>query len=298
MIFRPGDYRPHQRFYAAADPRIELWRTVLGSVTIAAVYIGLLVGFLFIVRLRYGPMIGSVIYAAMLRGATPGTMVLLLLTFLSLAIGAVTATRLVHGRRGGTLFGDGRQVVGDFWRVAVAVFALNLGLLPFALTQEGVQSHLDLGTFVTYLPFALIALVVQTGAEELVFRGYLQQQLAARFRSPWVWMLVPSLLFASMHYSPAYGPNAWLIVAWATLFGLCAADLTARTGSLGAAIGLHFSTNLAAFFFVGIGGNLDGMALWSQAIDLGNAQMVRPLLLVDFFGIITSWLLARLTLRV
>ncbi len=30
--------------------------------------------------------------------------------------------------------------------------------------------------------------------EELVFRGYLQSQLAARFRSPLVWIVLPSLM--------------------------------------------------------------------------------------------------------
>ncbi len=55
------------------------------------------------------------------------------------------------------------------------------------------------------------ACLIQTGAEELVFRGYLQQQLAARFASPLIWMVLPALIFGAVHYDPATaGPNVWL----------------------------------------------------------------------------------------
>ncbi len=39
---------------------------------------------------------------------------------------------------------------------------------------------------------------------------------------------------------------------WATCLGLACADLTARTGTIGAAVGLHVSNNLFALTYVGI----------------------------------------------
>ena len=39
-------------------------------------------------------------------------------------------------------------------------------------------------------------------AEELAFRGYLMQALAARFRSPLVWWLLPALLFGAAALEP------------------------------------------------------------------------------------------------
>ena len=298
MIFPPDGYAPNTDFAAAARPRNELWRTGLGAIGIAAVYIGLLFCLGVFIGAHYGKLVGSVIYRAMAHGATPGAMILLLSTFLAMAVAAITMTRLVHGRRAGTLFGDTARAVSDFRRVALAVLGLNVGLLPLALAEIHPARHLDLATFLRYFPFALVALLVQTGAEELVFRGYLQQQLAARFRSAWIWMLIPSLLFALMHYSATNGPNAVLVTIWAALFGTFAADLTARTGSLGASLGFHFANNFAAFFFIGINGNLNGLSLWSQSVDLADRAAVMPLLSVDFMTMIVAWLLARFVLRV
>jgi hypothetical protein len=76
------------------------------------------------------------------------------------------------------------------------------------------------------------------------------------------------------------------------------ADLTARTGNLGAALAFHFANNAVALLFVGIAGNLDGLALWSLPIDLKDSDAVRPALILDFATMIVSWLLARLSLRV
>ncbi len=132
-----------------------------------------------------------------------------------------------------------------------------------------------------------------------MFRGYLQQQLAARFRSPLAWMLVPSILFGALHYSPeAYGDNAWIIVAWSVMFGLLAADLTARTGNLGAAIGFHFANNFSAILLVGLAGQMDGLALWTLAADPTDGAAMLPLLIIDAAWLWVSWLLARLMLRV
>ena len=62
---------------------------------------------------------------------------------------------------------------------------------------------------------------VQISAEELAFRGYLMQGLAARFRARAVWWGLPALLFGLMHWNPAtFGPNAWLVVLTAGLIGL------------------------------------------------------------------------------
>ncbi|MGB7322276.1 MAG: CPBP family intramembrane glutamate endopeptidase, partial [Albidovulum sp.] len=92
--------------------------------------------------------------------------------------------------------------------------------------------------------------------------------------------------------------NAWLIAIWAMLFSCFAADLTARTGNLGAALAFHVANNISAFLFIGIAGNLDGLALWSIVIDLKDSASTGPLLAMDFLVMFSAWLLTRLTLRV
>ena len=81
--------------------------------------------------------------------------------------------------------------------------------------------NLPFWTWFGLLPLSIAAVLVQTGSEEILFRGYIQQALAARFRHPAVWLLGPSALFALGHYLPAEaGDNALVITAWAGLFGV------------------------------------------------------------------------------
>lgn len=293
-------YSAYEPLVAAARPRAELWRLVPGVMLIAAAYFLPLLILSAVLTVQFGSHISSAFIERMITGDTPGGMLLLLWTFLGLALGPLAAVRLIHKRPAGTLFGPSApRALRDFIRVLIAVFGFQLVLMPLTLAGTDLRPGLGLAAFLGYLPFALTGILIQTGAEELVFRGYLQGQLAARFRSPPIWIGIPAALFAWGHYLPAeYGPNAGMIAAWAFVFGILAADLTARTGNLGAALGFHMANNVAALLIVGVGGNLDGLALWSLPIDLTDPVVARPALIVDFVTMIVSWLLARLALRV
>ena len=300
MQTRPPAYAPHDAYIAPARHRREVWRLFPGIAIILAAYLGPLVLLGIYLTETYGRLITQALMQRMARGDTPGGMLMLLWTFLGLALGPMVAARLLHGRSAGTLIGPSlRRALTDFVHVFGPVLALNAVLLPFALGSDATRPGLGLGVFLTYLPFALPGLLIQTGAEELVFRGYLQQQLAARFRHPLVWIGMPSALFAWGHYLPGeFGGSAWAIALWAAVFGVLAADLTARTGNLGAALGFHFANNIAALLIVGLENNLDGLALWTMSVDLTDPGAVLPALAVDFAAMVTSWLLARLVLRV
>jgi membrane protease YdiL (CAAX protease family) len=139
----------------------------------------------------------------------------------------------------------------------------------------------------------LAGVLLQTGAEEILFRGYIQQQLAARFRSPILWMILPSALFGVLHWQPdVMGDNAIYVVAAATLFGLLAADLTAKTGSLGAAWGFHFANNVVAILIVSLDGPLSGLALYTASVDPASPE-IRPLILLDMGTTVVTWLIIR-----
>ena len=135
---------------------------------------------------------------------------------------------------------------------------------------------------------ALALILMQVAAEEVAFRGYLLQQLRARFRSPLVWAVLPALVFGALHFDPAtYGlVNALAYVANATAMGTLAAFVTIRTGNLGAAIGLHFGNNASMVLF-GLEGELSGFSLYGVAMDPASgyatysilAQTVAALLL-------------------
>ena len=123
---------------------------------------------------------------------------------------------------------------------------------------------MPLATWAAWLPLALPALLLQTAAEEIAFRGYLMQGLAARFRSP-LDLVARSRrsLFGVLHWNPAeFGGNAWLVALSTAVIGLVLADVTVRTGNLSAAIGLHFANNVASLLVVALPSPLAGLSLY------------------------------------
>jgi membrane protease YdiL (CAAX protease family) len=174
----------------------------------------------------------------------------------------------------------------------VVVFFLPTG------SEIAPERGLEMRAWIGFLPLTLFALLLQTGAEEVLFRGYLQSQLAARLAHPMIWLVVPSALFAVGHYAPEYyGDNAGLVTLWSFVFGVAAADLTARSGTLGPAIALHFVNNFMAIAVNAIQGDMSGLALWVYPFDPSDTEAVRALLPLDLMMIAVSWLSARVALR-
>lgn len=193
-------------------------------------------------------------------------MAAMILTLGSIWPGVWLVMRLLHRRRLKTLFGaDDRLDWRAFRRAAVAaiVAATLLSLVNLATDPSVTRSDLDLGSWtVLLLPLALV-LLIQTSAEEILFRGYLLQSLAGRFRSPWIWAVLPALVFAACHWSPGALPwmNGAVLFSIALFAGL-AVWLVRRTGNLGTAMGFHFGNNLVALLFVSSSRDGEPLALY------------------------------------
>ncbi len=298
----PGRTQAFEVYVAPARARSQLWLLGLGLCIVILCHLawmGLMLGAL---RLFAPP--GGDLAATVAHGSSPGSMTVLLFGFVGLAVGAMLAARLAHGRGVATLIGPLRRALRDFAAGAgllLAVYGgvglaglIGLVLLGGRPVSDWALPGLDPWLWLRFLPLALAGLLIQTGAEELVFRGYLQQQLAARFRSALVWMVLPSLLFGLLHHDPAtMGRNAWLMVAATGVFGLIAADLTARSGTLGMAWGLHFANNCLAILIVAPQGDLSGLALWRSTFGMDDTGPFRAMLLADVAVLLAVWLLAR-----
>ncbi|WP_170317534.1 type II CAAX endopeptidase family protein [Paroceanicella profunda] len=169
--------------------------------------------------------------------------------------------RLFHRRGPSTLLGPAPLVPAYLRGMAVmAAFALTgicIALLSIGAPQAGPGASPGMAAAV------LLLLLVQTASEELVFRGYLLQQLAVRWRNPLGWALLPSVLFGLMHYTPSVPADAALMAMIRTGgLGLLLALVTARTGTLGAAMGIHFVNNVMAMLVVGSAESQLGLTLW------------------------------------
>jgi membrane protease YdiL (CAAX protease family) len=158
------------------------------------------------------------------------------------------------------------------------------------------ERQAGLAEWARLVPLALALVIVQSAAEELFFRGYLTQALAARCRSPLAWALVPSLAFGALHWdSGSYGADAWLAVVAATVVGLALVDVTATTGNLSAAIGLHAANNVAALLVVAIPGETAALALYVASVD--GPRPMRAWFLADIATTVVAWSAWRLALR-
>lgn len=293
----PGSaYSAHEALVAPGRSKPQLWRLPLGLGLIAAVSY-LLNTIVFSLLLSVTP---DSWLTGLAQGATPTAMLLLLGSFGFLTLGADLAARVLQGRTLLSLLGPPSLLVQQFLRVSfgLTILAAVLLILPPYDFGAPLRANLGFGLWFSLLPLSLLAVLIQVSAEEVVFRGYMQQALAARFKSAAIWMLVPSALFGLSHYMPVEaGDNAWLICLWAMGFGLLMADLTARAGSLGPAIAVHFFNNIIALLIFASPSSLYGLALYLLPYDLADAAQLRPWLLVDGAMMLTFWLVARLAIR-
>ena len=290
-------YQPHEILLHQARPKAELWRLALGVVLVVVTWFALgLISDMFLLPAVLALTGGADLYS----GSDPAGMAILLGNFIFATIAVGLVLQMLHGRSLGALVGpralllpQGLQV----GRILLLVLVVLLVLPPYDMGAPLV-ANLAFGQWVALLPLSLVLVLIQVSAEEILFRGYLQQGLAARFKSPLVWLVLPSLLFGMGHYMPQEaGDNAWLIVAGATLYGMLMADLTARSGSLGPAIAVHFVNNVWALLIVSSPSSINGLALYLHPFAMDDVVALRPWLWVDVMVMLVSWLAARVAIR-
>lgn len=126
---------------------------------------------------------------------------------------------------------------------AVALLAVS-GNVAFERGDPNQQGLIALGG----VTIVLIGWVIQGGAEEVLFRGWILPVLGARYR-PWVGLLISSLFFALLHgLNP--GLSALAVVNLA-LFGAFAGLYAMREGSIWGISALHSVWNWVQGNFFG-----------------------------------------------
>lgn len=271
----------------------ELWRLILGIGIILLIYIG----FFAILLVGAYPVLGPLNYFGWTMGLsapdTPAKTLFVLFSFVGMGLAVLIATPAMHYREPGTLFGPFRDTIRDFFRTLLILIPVYGILFGIGRAMTPLETNLAVADWLRLMPLALILVLVQTSSEELLFRGYLQQQLAARFAWRAVWMGVPALIFASLHYNPMAGANAWVIIVAVLAFALAAADLTEKTGSLGTAMGWHFINNCSSLLLVSVKGTITGLALYITPFDLTDMGQAPFALGLDILTIFVIWRLLR-----
>ncbi|HUF56133.1 MAG TPA: CPBP family intramembrane glutamic endopeptidase [Thermohalobaculum sp.] len=196
----------------------------------------------------------------------PATIALTLATFVGIWPAAWAAVRLLHGRSFGTLLGPERRLrqgeLGAGLMLALLLWGAGVAI-GTAVAEPPGRSAVAVSTWSLWLAPLAVLVFAQAAGEELLFRGYLLQQLAARWRPALVWGFLPAFLFGLAHLDPTRDTVLNVVyVGTTTMFGLIAAVLVWRTGALSAAMGLHAGNNFGAIGLTGLEGVASGSQLW------------------------------------
>ncbi len=260
-------------YWQPAEARPQIWRTVLGFVLVMAFWFAATNAVVIGASRWFDLPIWEIV-----QGESFVATGIVFSTFAAFHLGLALMLPVLHRRSYFSLFGPMRRLDWrHFFRgvlAVLAIFALLSALTvlePLFLPRGSnppVVEALPVERWALGLGPALGFIFVQSLGEELVFRGYLLQQLRARFRSPLIWGVLPALIFGGLHFSPdTYGMvNALVYVLNAAVAGTLAAFITLRTGNLGASAGLHFGNNIT-MVLVGATGSPSGFSLFLTEMD-------------------------------
>ena len=277
-------YKLHENLVNPARQKSGIFRLLLGLVILTLIYLVLLTALLFALKLTMGGVWVSNLRPGVVT--SPGQTLTLLGSFSTMAIAVGAVVLILHHRSPTTLLGGLRPAFDQFCQSIRGFIPYLIIVILLVFSSQDMQPHLAIGTWLKLLPITLVLLMVQVGAEELVFRGYLQSQLAALNAPTFVWILLPSVAFGLLHYDPTTtGDLAPWIVLWAIFFGVAAADLTARYGTLGPAIAMHFVNNFAAITLMGVKDNLGGLNLYVYPFSISNTSKFTEMLPLETFAL-------------
>ena len=281
MTFRTPQFH---RFIKPVKGSLQLWRLMASLIICIAIWVifAKTIKILFFSHLEN---------SALATGNSPAGMIYILSSFLGLMFALLLVAKL-HNRSFKSFFGSCCGFINYFAYsflycvIYCSIFTVTITVI----TGNIVTQNLSVSNWSMYLIIALPLLFIQVTAEELFFRGYLVQQLATRYNSTLIWMVLPSIGFGLAHYDPQnYGKASLLIVGILTVYGMVAIDLTRRTGNIAAAIGIHLSNNIFTILILGNTSKFSGLSLFIVPTFLENEENLKVILISEFLFIILVW---------
>lgn len=233
--------------------------------------------------------------------SSPKSMIFMLSTFIAWFGAVWISVAVVHRRGLQSLFGYGLVKLLRNFCIAFALLLIVYSILGiFTSSPSPLIKNLDPSEWIKWVPIAIPLILIQISAEEILFRGYIQQQLAIRFNSFWIWMVLPAIIFGLLHYQnfdTQLGNYSFLAIADIIILALFLSDITMRTGNLGAALGIHFANNIG-MLFVTMETSMSGLALYRMELPEPGYELMMILLtgltikligIVLYTGVVWRW---------
>lgn len=261
-----------ERYRRSPNEKTTLPRLVVGSVVAALCWFAVTIAV--VLAGTYGWVLSGSEGALTFEGgnvlerflSTAAGLFATLATFAGIWLGVWIAMRALHREKLSRLFGNSARISrSGFFNglAAVLVTSVLTELCYLVIIPDVGRGPVGLGLWMLFLLPILFLAFVQTSAEELLFRGYLQRGLAYRFRSPVAWAVLPTLVFTALHWNPGavIGMNIGVAISIGAFAALLAL-LVYATGNLGAAMGAHFGNNIVGFLLISHDDTLGGLALF------------------------------------
>ena len=197
--------------------------------------------------------------------ASPVIFMLILLTFPGALVAPYLGQKFIHNRTIKSLHTAASNIRWNRGLQAFFVTWAVLGTITAILHFTGispVRSNLGAQGFIAYSLVCLLFLPLQSGTEEIIFRGYLNQGFNHLLKNKWVTFIITSLLFMAMHLA---NPEALagkesgmltLTMSHYFLFGFIACLMVWMDDGLESAIGFHAANNTFAGIFVNYEGSV------------------------------------------
>lgn len=169
--------------------------------------------------------------------------------FVFAAVGFYVGIRFLHHKTlTSVLTGYDKFRFGRFWfSFAVwTTFLIVSVLINYIFFPDELVINFNLQGFIISSLIMIAFMPIQTGLEEVVFRGYFLQGLSQVFKNGIVPLLITSFLFGAAHMSnPEVVKFGWpIMLTYYTSFALFMGCLTLLDEGLELAFGIHFANNI------------------------------------------------------
>ncbi len=241
--------------------RPRLWRWILGTIFIVTTWqvLGLLLTFLLasIFDLNVELLFSTADEDLAAIRALPAwsSAATVLISFLPLLAATLLAYRIFLKKNIKSLFTNKEKYSYKRTWIGFASLALisgAFGAIDLILNWDSYTFSFKASAFLPYLLIALTLLPMQTTAEELFFRGWIQRWLDNGKKKQWSISILSGAIFSLPHLAnPEVAGNEILfpIISYGAT-GFMLAWVTYRDKSLELAIGAHFANNLLAALLV------------------------------------------------
>lgn len=166
--------------------------------------------------------------------------------------------------------------------VLTSIFALNTFVSWFPL-ENILENEFDglSRNFIGAFTIAVLAPVL----EEVMFRGAMQGYMMRRVRSPWLAIIVASLVFGIFHMNPVQ-------IVYATLLGIILGWIYYRTGSLMSVIVGHVLNNtIATVMELTMGGEIEPEMFADMSQNMSVAIEVGTFVFFALLSVLFAYLL-------